>query len=36
MEIALTGVLGAVAGSFLNVVSFRLPRHESLIKPASR
>jgi leader peptidase (prepilin peptidase) / N-methyltransferase len=36
MEIALTGVLGAVAGSFLNVVSFRLPRHESLIRPASR
>lgn len=35
MEIALTGVLGAVAGSFLNVVSFRLPRHESLIRPAS-
>jgi leader peptidase (prepilin peptidase)/N-methyltransferase len=36
MEIALTGVLGAVAGSFLNVVSFRLPRHESLVHPASR
>jgi len=36
MEIALTGVLGAVAGSFLNVVSIRLPRHESLIRPASR
>lgn len=36
MEIALTGVLGAVAGSFLNVVSFRLPRHESLVRPASR
>jgi leader peptidase (prepilin peptidase)/N-methyltransferase len=35
MEIALTGVLGAVAGSFLNVVSFRLPRHESLVRPAS-
>jgi leader peptidase (prepilin peptidase)/N-methyltransferase len=36
MQIALTGVLGAVAGSFLNVVSFRLPRHESLVRPASR
>ena len=36
MEIALTGVLGAVAGSFLNVVTFRLPRHESLVRPASR
>ena len=29
------GVLGAVAGSFLNVVSYRLPRHESLIAPGS-
>src|SRR5271165_1969196 len=29
------GVLGAIAGSFLNVVVYRLPRHESLIKPAS-
>jgi leader peptidase (prepilin peptidase) / N-methyltransferase len=28
-------VLGAVAGSFLNVVTYRLPRHESLIMPAS-
>jgi leader peptidase (prepilin peptidase)/N-methyltransferase len=36
MEIALTGVLGAVAGSFLNVVSFRLPRHESIVRPRSR
>lgn len=29
------GVLGAIAGSFLNVVVYRLPRHESLITPAS-
>ena len=29
------GVLGALFGSFLNVVAYRLPRHESLIKPAS-
>jgi len=25
------GVLGAIMGSFLNVVAYRLPRHESLI-----
>jgi leader peptidase (prepilin peptidase)/N-methyltransferase len=30
------GVLGAIVGSFLNVVVYRLPRHESLIAPASR
>jgi len=29
------GVLGAIVGSFLNVVAYRLPRHESLVKPAS-
>lgn len=29
------GVLGAIVGSFLNVVTYRLPRHESLITPAS-
>ena len=30
------GVLGALFGSlFLNVVAYRLPRHESLITPAS-
>jgi leader peptidase (prepilin peptidase)/N-methyltransferase len=29
------GVLGAIVGSFLNVVAYRLPRHESLISPAS-
>jgi leader peptidase (prepilin peptidase) / N-methyltransferase len=29
------GVLGTIVGSFLNVVAYRLPRHESLITPAS-
>jgi len=29
------GVLGAIMGSFLNVVAYRLPRHESLVTPAS-
>ncbi len=29
------GVLGAIMGSFLNVVAYRLPRHESLIAPPS-
>jgi leader peptidase (prepilin peptidase) / N-methyltransferase len=33
--IAFTGVLGAVVGSFLNVVTYRLPRHESLIHGSS-
>jgi len=36
MEATLAGVLGAVFGSFLNVVAYRLPRHESIVKPASR
>lgn len=35
MEVAFAGVLGAVGGSFLNVVVYRLPRHESLLWPAS-
>jgi leader peptidase (prepilin peptidase)/N-methyltransferase len=35
-EIALAGVLGALVGSFLNVVIHRLPRHESLVAPGSR
>src|SRR5437588_5158020 len=34
--ITCAGLLGAIAGSFLNVVAYRLPRHESLITPASR
>ena len=28
--------LGAVIGSFLNVVIYRLPRDQSLVRPASR
>jgi leader peptidase (prepilin peptidase)/N-methyltransferase len=30
-----TGVFGALVGSFLNVVVYRLPRRESVVKPAS-
>jgi len=33
--VTFAGVLGAICGSFLNVVAYRLPRHESLVKPAS-
>jgi leader peptidase (prepilin peptidase)/N-methyltransferase len=33
--ITFAGVLGAIFGSFLNVVVYRLPRHESVIYPAS-
>ena len=33
---ALAGVLGALIGSFLNVVIHRLPRGESLVRPRSR
>jgi leader peptidase (prepilin peptidase) / N-methyltransferase len=36
MALAYTGVLGAIFGSFLNVVIYRLPRHESIATPASR
>lgn len=36
MDTAFAGVLGAVFGSFLNVVAYRLPRSESLVRPASR
>lgn len=36
MAPAFAGVLGAVFGSFLNVVVHRLPRHESIVRPASR
>jgi leader peptidase (prepilin peptidase) / N-methyltransferase len=35
MEATFAGVLGAVIGSFLNVVAYRLPRHQSLISPTS-
>jgi leader peptidase (prepilin peptidase) / N-methyltransferase len=34
--VTFAGVLGAIMGSFLNVVAYRVPRHESLIAPASR
>jgi leader peptidase (prepilin peptidase) / N-methyltransferase len=34
--IALLGVVGAAVGSFLNVVIYRLPRRESLVRPRSR
>jgi leader peptidase (prepilin peptidase)/N-methyltransferase len=34
--ITFAGVMGAIFGSFLNVVAYRLPRHESLVSPASR
>ena len=33
--VGFAGVLGAIAGSFLNVVAYRIPRHESLLTPAS-
>jgi leader peptidase (prepilin peptidase)/N-methyltransferase len=32
----LAGIFGALIGSFLNVVAYRLPRHESLLHPGSR
>jgi leader peptidase (prepilin peptidase) / N-methyltransferase len=35
MEAATAGVLGAIFGSFLNVVVHRLPRHESVVNPPS-
>src|ERR1700748_3177052 len=35
MEAAFAGVFGTLFGSFLNVVAYRLPRHESLLAPAS-
>ena len=36
MEATFAGLFGAVFGSFLNVVAFRLPRRESIVKPRSR
>ncbi len=36
MPVAISAVFGAVIGSFLNVVAYRLPRGESLIRPRSR
>jgi leader peptidase (prepilin peptidase) / N-methyltransferase len=35
-EIVAAGVIGAILGSFLNVVIHRLPRGESLVSPGSR
>ena len=35
MAATFAGVLGAIFGSFLNVVVYRLPRHESLVRPRS-
>jgi leader peptidase (prepilin peptidase) / N-methyltransferase len=35
MPVALGALFGAVVGSFLNVVAYRLPRHESLASPGS-
>src|SRR3954453_23222160 len=34
--IVLAGLFGLIIGSFLNVVAYRLPRGESLSRPASR
>jgi leader peptidase (prepilin peptidase) / N-methyltransferase len=36
LEIVIAALLGAVLGSFLNVVIHRLPRGESLVSPGSR
>jgi leader peptidase (prepilin peptidase) / N-methyltransferase len=36
LEIAAAGLFGAIVGSFLNVVIWRLPRGESLVAPGSR
>jgi leader peptidase (prepilin peptidase)/N-methyltransferase len=36
MAVTFAGVLGALAGSFLNVVAYRLPRRESITHPGSR
>lgn len=36
MPAAVVAVFGAVVGSFLNVVAYRLPRRESLVSPGSR
>ena len=36
MPAVIAAVFGATIGSFLNVVAYRLPRHESLVRPGSR
>jgi leader peptidase (prepilin peptidase)/N-methyltransferase len=35
VSITAAGLFGAIFGSFLNVVAYRLPRHESLVAPGS-
>jgi leader peptidase (prepilin peptidase)/N-methyltransferase len=35
-ELVLLGVCGAAFGSFVNVLAYRLPRRESIVKPRSR
>jgi hypothetical protein len=35
VPLALSALAGLVVGSFLNVVAWRLPRHESLVRPGS-
>src|SRR5271154_4257531 len=35
LSFAVAGVFGAIFGSFLNVVIYRLPRRESLVAPGS-
>src|SRR2546429_5953579 len=34
--VALCALLGLIVGSFLNVVVYRVPRHESIVTPRSR
>jgi leader peptidase (prepilin peptidase)/N-methyltransferase len=36
MPVAFAALVGAVVGSFLNVVAYRLPKRESLVSPPSR
>jgi leader peptidase (prepilin peptidase)/N-methyltransferase len=36
MSIAFGALFGLIVGSFINVVAYRLPRHESLVSPGSR
>src|ERR1700736_6203681 len=35
MSFAVAGLMGAVLGSFLNVIAYRLPRRESIVQPGS-
>jgi len=36
MAFAFLGAFGAAIGSFVNVLAYRLPRHESIVRPRSR